>query len=231
MPNELLWIILLLVNFVSILLMYRFFGKVGLYLWIPIAAIVANIQVIKQIDLFGLAATLGNIVYAGSFLVTDILSENYGKKAARTAVLFGFIALVVVTLFMNIALSFQPNTSDWAQSHLEALFGFFPALVMASLVAFGVSQLHDIWSYNFWKKIKPDVKFIWLRNNLSTLVSQLLDSLLFILVATAFGVYPWSDFMALFLSTYIFKFIVALLDTPFIYVASWLKRKEKVREL
>lgn len=67
-------------NFGAIILAYRFWGKIGLFIWIPIASIVANIQVTKTIDLFGLTATLGNIVYAGSFLVTDILNENHGKR-------------------------------------------------------------------------------------------------------------------------------------------------------
>lgn len=229
--NELLWLVLLLVNFGSILLLYRFFGRVGLFVWIPIAAILANIQVLKTIDLFGIPATLGNIVYATSFLVTDIMSENYGKKTARNAVFFGFFTLIVTTLLMNLAIWFEPNSFDISQSHIEAIFGFFPALVFASLLAFGISQLHDIWSYNFWKQRKPDIKFIWLRNNLSTMVSQLLDSLIFTLVATLFGVFPWEEFVLLFLSTYVLKFLVAILDTPFLYAASVMKRKGKIQEL
>ena len=84
--NELYWLLMLLANFGLIMLSYRFFGKSGLLIWIPIAAIIANIQVIQSIELFGLAATLGNIVYATSFLVTDILSEKYGRKEANRAV-------------------------------------------------------------------------------------------------------------------------------------------------
>jgi uncharacterized integral membrane protein (TIGR00697 family) len=231
MPNEILWILMMLLNFGAITLLYRFFGRIGLFIWIPIAAVVANIQVLKTVDLFGIAATLGNIVYATSFLVTDILSENYGKKSARNAVFFGFFTLIVVTLLMNLAIFFAPNSFDSSQSHIEAIFGFFPALVVASLTAFGISQLHDIWSYNIWKTFRPDPRFIWLRNNLSTMVSQLLDSLIFTLIATAFGVFPWEEFLVLFASTYVLKFVVAIADTPFIYLASWLKRSGKVREL
>ena len=84
--NELLWIVMLLLNFAGILVMYRLFGRIGLYAWVPIAVIIANIQVIKTVQLFGLTSSLGNIVYATSFLATDILSENYGKKDAGKAV-------------------------------------------------------------------------------------------------------------------------------------------------
>ena len=222
---------MLLLNFGVILALYRFFGRIGLFVWIPIVAILANIQVLKTIDLFGISATLGNIVYASSFLVTDIMSEIYGKRTARNAVFFGFFSLIITTLLMNLAIAFTPDSFDISQAHLEAIFGFFPALTLASLLAFGISQLHDIWSYNFWKKIRPEPRFIWLRNNLSTLVSQLLDSLIFILIATSFGIFPWNQFPALFLSTYFIKLVIALLDTPFLYAAVWLKNKGKLREL
>ena len=85
MQNEILWLAMLLANFFLIILAYKLFGKWGLIMWIPISVIVANIQVIQTIQLFGFVATLGNIVYASSFLVTDILSENYGKKEAKKA--------------------------------------------------------------------------------------------------------------------------------------------------
>ncbi len=88
--NEFLWLVLLLINFSAILLAYRFFGKTGLYVWIPIATILANIQVLKMVDLLTIGVTLGNITYASSFLVTDILSENYGKRSAKRAVFIGF---------------------------------------------------------------------------------------------------------------------------------------------
>ena len=99
-------------QFRSILIIYRFFGKLGLYIWIPIAAIVANIQVMKYVELFGLTATLGNIVYASSFLVTDILSENYGRKHANRAIAIGFVSLVAMVVLMNVALLFEPDAAD-----------------------------------------------------------------------------------------------------------------------
>lgn len=231
MPNEIIWLLTLFGSFCVILLLFRFFGRLGLLIWIPIVAILANIQVLKTVELFGFTATLGNILYASSFLVTDILSEVYGKKLARTAVFFGFFTLIITTILMNLAIVFTPGGSDIIQPHLEAIFGFFPALTVASLLAFGVSQLHDIWSYDFWKRRRPGLKFIWLRNNLSTLVSQLLDSVIFIFIAALFGVFPWGKLAKLFLSTYLIKVFIALLDTPFIWAAAWLGEKKKVREV
>ncbi|OQY34607.1 MAG: hypothetical protein B6241_04060 [Spirochaetaceae bacterium 4572_59] len=225
--NELLWLAMLLVNFLSILLFYRVLGKTGLYVWIPISVIVANIQVLKLIEIFGVSATLGNIVYATSFLVTDILSENYGKKSATKAVLIGFMALIASTLLFQAALWFYPSVDDWSHVHLNALFSFMPRIALASLSAFGISQLHDVWAYNYWKKKWPSAKLIWIRNNASTMVSQLLDSLIFTLIAFG-GVFPLPVLIEILLSTYFIKWLVAAADTPFIYWATWMKRDGKI---
>ncbi len=231
MSNELIFLVMLLIVFSSILMSFRFLGCLGLFVWIPITVILANIQVLKTVEFLGITATLGNILYAGSFLITDIMSEIYGKKTARTAVLIGFITLIMTTIIMNLAISFTPGSTDIAQPHIEALFSFFPSLTVASLLAFGVSQFHDIWSYDFWRRLRPELRFIWLRNNLSTLVSQLLDSFIFVCAATLFGIFSWSVFAEIFVSTWLIKALVSLLDTPFIWLAAWMNRHKKVREV
>jgi len=227
--NELLWFAMMLANFLFILLFYRLFGKAGLFIWIPIAAIVANIQVLKLVELFGINATLGNIVYASSFLVTDILSENYGKKSANKAVIVGFLSMIASMILFQAALWFQPSADDWAQESLKNIFGLMPRIVLASLLAFGMSQFHDVWAYHFWKMRWPAQRFIWLRNNASTLVSQLIDSVVFTLAAFA-GQLPSKVLLQIFLSTYILKLIVALMDTPFIYMAAWMHRSGFIPE-
>ena len=220
--NELLWVGMLLANFGAILLAYRLYGRLGLYIWIPIAVIVANIQVLKAVTLFGMNATLGNIVYATSFLVTDILAENYGHKEANRAVGIGFFALLTMTVLMNLALRFTPSDADFAQDSLSTIFGFMPRLAVASLTAYLVSQYHDIWAFLFWKRRKPGTRYLWLRNNASTIVSQAIDSVIFCLVAFL-GVFPLTEVIQLLLTTYLIKFIVAAADTPFIYLARKLK--------
>lgn len=222
--NELLWFGLLVVNFAGILIAYRFFGKLGLFIWVPIAAIVANIQVVKYVELFGLTATLGNIVYASSFLVTDILSENYGRREANRANAVGFLSLVAMVVLMNLALLFEPDAADTAQPHLLAIFTLLPRITLASLFAYLVSQYHDVWAYNFWKKRMPGSGRIWIRNNLSTLVSQLIDSVVFTLAAFL-GTVPPSVLLEIVITTYVLKAIVALFDTPLVYLARrWFDR-------
>jgi len=224
MQNEILWLAMLLANFFLIILAYKLFGKWGLIMWIPISVIVANIQVIQTVELFGLVATLGNIVYASSFLVTDILSENYGKKEAQKAVWIGFFSLISMTLLMNLALLFLPLEGDEfagvAHEATSTIFSLMPRIAVASLAAYLLSQRHDVWAYHFWRKRFSKDNQIWLRNNLSTAVSQLIDSSVFVLIAF-YGVFEISLLLEIFITTYLLKFVVAAADTPFIY---WGKR-------
>ncbi|MCF8302613.1 MAG: queuosine precursor transporter [Bacteroidales bacterium] len=230
MTNELLWVAMLLINFGLIIASYKIFGKKGLFTWIPIATIVANIQVIQTIELFGFTATLGNIVYASSFLVTDLLSENYGKKEAEKAVWIGFFSLIAMTILMNLALLFVPLADDYSSStheHLDSIFSLMPRIATASLIAYIVSQKHDVWAYHFWRKRFSGKKNIWLRNNLSTMVSQLLDSVIFTVIAF-WGIYEWPIFLEIIGTTYILKWVIAASDTPFVYWGSHLKAKGKI---
>jgi len=217
-----LWLILMLVNFLAILLFYKLFDEVGLYSWIAISAIIANIQVLKTIELFGLVVTLGNIIYGTSFLATDILSEIHGKKKAKKGVYIGLLTLVSMTLIMQVSLMFVPHESDFAQEALQTIFGIMPRIAFASFLAYFISQLHDVWAFDYWKGKFPDRKYLWLRNNLSTLVSQLIDSIVFTSIAF-YGVFESSVFIEILITTYVLKLLVALLDTPFVYIATKIK--------
>ncbi len=230
MQNELLWLVMLLANFFLIILAYKLFGKWGLIMWIPISVIVANIQVVQTVKLFGLAATLGNIVYATSFLVTDILSEIYGKTEAKKAVWIGFFSLISMALLMNLALEFQPLAGDeFAATTHEAtstIFKLMPRIATASLIAYILSQRHDVWAFHLWKKYFPKDNQLWLRNNLSTMISQLIDSSVFVVIAF-WGVFETSLLWEIFITTYFLKWIVAAADTPFVYWAKYFGKKNK----
>lgn len=221
LSNELLWVLFLVIDLLVAVFVYRLFGRTGLYALIVMNIIICNLQVMKVIKLFGLTTTLGNILYASIFFATDVLGEMYGKKEARTGVWLGFGMLVLATAYMQIALMFTPDKSDVMQPVLSQVFSMYPRVVVASLAAYLVSQLHDVWAFDFWKA-RTQNRFLWLRNNASTIVSQALDTLIFCSIAF-WGVFPWTDFIQIILTTYILKFIVALLDTPFIYLARQLK--------
>ena len=138
--NNLLWFGFILVDLSLATLVYRFFGKFGLYAIIVASVITSNIQVLKTIQLFGSVATLGNILYGSIFFATDILSEVYGKKAAIRGVWLGFIGMVLMTLWMQIGLKFIPDASDFAQDSLLTIFGLMPRVAAGSVVVFLIAS-------------------------------------------------------------------------------------------
>lgn len=222
MGNEILWFLFLVFDLMAVLLAFRFWGKIGLYVMIGVSAIICNIQVVIIVKMFGLVATLGNIVYASIFLSTDILSECYGKQEARRGVWIGFFFLFWALITMQFAIHFIPDVSDTMMPHVETIFMFLPRVAIASLVAYLVSQHHDIWAFHFWR-LKTGGKHLWIRNNFSTAVSQMIDSVVFSLGAF-WGVLPNEELFQIIITTYLFKLIVSILDTPFIYLARILKR-------
>jgi len=219
MINELLWIEMMIGCFLLIILAYTLFGRTGLYVWTAMAIILANIQVLKTIELFGLVTSLGNVLYSSTFLVTDILNEMYTKKEAKKAVWIGFFALIATTLIMQITLYFTPHASDFISPHIEAIFSLLPRIALASIIAYIVSQTHDV---IIFAKLKKGFKgkHLWLRNNLSTVSSQLIDNIIFTLIAFI-GVFSWQIIVEIFITTMVMKLVIAGFDTPFIY---WDKR-------
>ncbi len=226
--NNLLWVGFILADLSLSILVYRFFGKFGLYALIVASIITANIQVLKTVQLFGLVATLGNILYGSIFLATDILSEVYGKKAARRGVWLGFIGMTLMTLWMQIGLKFIPDVSDFAQDALSTIFGLMPRVAAGSMVAYLISQHHDVFAFHFWKN-RTRGRFLWLRNNASTMVSQAIDSIIFCAIAL-WGLFDIKTWLQILATTYFLKWFVAAIDTPFIYLARRLSQTVVAKE-
>jgi len=221
MINEILWLGLLLSSFLIVILAYKLFGLTGLYVWTAVGVILANIQVMKTIQVFGLVTAMGNVIYSSLFLVTDIIDENYTKKDAQKAVWIGFFVLITTTIIMQISIQFIPDKSDFLSEHIAAIFSLLPRIAFASLIAYLISQSHDVW---FFAKLKNrhKTRYLWLRNNLSTIISQLLDNTIFTLIAFV-GVFSWNVIGQIFLTSYILKVIIAACDTPFVYLARKIK--------
>ena len=223
MSNELLFFLKLLTGLSFTIFAFRM-GKNWLFAIVPVYVVLANILVTKQIMLFGLAATGGNVLYGCTFLVTDLLSEHYGKEDARKAVFIGFFAAVIYLVMSQFITAFTPSADDFVHPSMVNLFALAPRIVAASMAAYLISQLHDIWAFHFWKK-KTSGKYLWMRNNFSTWVSQLIDSCVFV-TGAFLGVFPGSVLVQIIITTYFLKIIVAIIDTPFIYLSYYLKPKE-----
>lgn len=225
--NEFIWLVYILINYSAILMAYRKWGKTGLFVFVPISIILANIQVTKLVVLFGFETTLGNIAYSSIFLISDILTENYGKKEAQKTISMGFVTIIFTTIVMNIALAITPSANDTNQAVIQAVFGPFTRITFASMLAYVVSSNVDINLYQLIKKIKPDYENIWIRNNFSTLFSQIIDNVVFNVVAFAY-VLPVNIIISIIVSTYILKVITSIFDTPFLYIATYWKNKGQI---
>lgn len=219
-----------LVNFALFLACYRLFGKQGLYAWVGAAVVLANIQVVKQIEVFGLVMTLGNTIYGSIYLTTDLINEKYGAKEAKRIVWFGFFILVMSTIMMQMALKFTPAESDFSQESLETIFGLLPRIAIGSMLAYIVSQTLDVQVFSRLKRKYPAKNQLWLRLNGSIGLSQLVDTLVFTTIAFApiFGndEYTWAVWREIALTTYLIKFIISVACTPVIYIARSFKFKE-----
>lgn len=230
MKNELLLLGSVVFIFGSALLSYRFFGKTGLYCISAIASILANVEALILINAFGMEQTLGNVLFAVTFLITDILSECEGKREANKAVFIGVFASIFYLLLSQSWLVYTPAEGDMMLPAITAVFATAPRMVIASLAVYLISQLFDVWLYHKWwefttKRFGDKRRFLWLRNNGSTLISQIVNSFLFTVFAFG-GIYDWGTIISIFLSSYIIFVFTSLLDTPAIYLARRMHEKQ-----
>jgi len=164
----------------------------------------------------------GTIAYAVTFPVTDIVDEVYGKRIALYVVWAGFAAEITM-LALGYADYWLPPLEPYMQEAYQQVFGLQWRIVLASIVAYLVSQHHDVWAFWEWRRLTKG-KWLWLRNNASTLVSQLIDSAAFTLIAFG-GLYPIDVVVDMILWMWAFKVIIALCDTPFVYFGVWLCKR------
>ena len=224
--NNILLIISIIGVFSIMLIIKKFLGKEGIIGWMGIASILANLLLIKSIDVLGISATLGNVLFASNFLATDILTENYGYKEAKKGVRFGIIAVAVFMIVTQVALLYVPNSEDVAQSSFELLFSFIPRISLASISMFALSNFVDIRLYE-WLRKKSNGKKMWLRNNLCTIICNGGENFLFYLIAFL-GVMDIGTILSIALSATIIEILIALCDTPFLYISKKVKDKKEM---
>ena len=231
---EFTWIIFLFICFSSILIFLKFFGEVGLYVYTSIAVIAANIQVLKivKFSFFIDPVALGTVLFASTFLCTDILAEYYGVKSARKNILLSFSGFLLMTILMLLTIGFKPldeitagDNYAWALSSQDNLIGIFlpfSIFFSASMIAYLSSQFFDVWFFERISKF-TNRRFLWFRNNFSTIISSLIDNTIFSIFAwIIFNPNPLDFHTVLFtfiLGTYVLRVFIALFDTPFIYLA------------
>ncbi len=229
--QDLLWLITVAADLGFAVLCYRLFGRTGLYGVIVFSLLLANIMGPKLTVIAGLQTSMGVILYSSIFFATDLLSEKYGRKEAQKAVFLGFfisIALVAMTQLSMLYLPTQnPQTTEFAtavHSATVTLFDYTPRFVFGSLLAYLISQSFDVWLFHRIRAA-TNGRHLWLRNTGSTLLSQVVDTLIYGLVVW-WGLVDFVTAIQLAAAKYVFKFAIAVIDTPFIYLACrWHKPK------
>ena len=207
----------------TVVLLYKFFGREGLFMWVAAATILANIEVLRVVEAFGIEQTLGNVLFASTFLSTQILNENESKESAQKCAWLGIAAAIAFAVISQSWLLYSPSASDWAGDAFEKIFAMTPRIVAASVIVYGICQHLDIWLYRLiWaateRRCGNSKRFLWLRNNTSTLISQAVNTILFNFGAFG-GIYSGSTLLSICLGSYAVFIVTSLCDTPALYIA------------
>ena len=217
--NTLLLFAGMVLAFTALVMVRKYLGASGVIGYMGVATIVANIMICKSVNILGLSATLGNVMFASNFLATDILTECYGVKEARKGVLFAIVSAVGFLVATQLMLLFEPNEIDIAQESMRNLFTLTPRITLASVALFALSNIADVSLYEYMRK-KSNGKRMWLRNNVCTILCNGTENLLFYLIAFL-GVFGWNDILSMSLTATVIEIVIALCDTPFLY---WAKK-------
>ena len=220
--NILLFIATAIIELALVLVAWRL-GKSYLQAFIIMNIVLTGLFVGVLVPIFGLITTAGEVFYAAIFIATDILSEHYGKREGLKTVFNGFFVLAAFTLLSQIGISYLPfEDSQVISNSLSSVFELIPRITLSSFAAYLIAQTADIHIFHFIKQITGP-NHLWLRNNVSTIIAQLLDCLVFFPLAF-FGTVSAEVLISLIITSWIFKVPVALLDTACIYLSYWIKK-------
>ena len=203
--------------------------KLQLLLSLFIALLVGmNLLGGKIINIFGISVSVGIFMVPLTFLITDIVEEVYGKQVVKNFIFNGVVVLIIIFVYIQVFISLAPASRYIYNNQYVTIFSSSLRMILASLVAFVLSQTHDAWAFAWWKK-KTHGKYLWLRNNASTIVSQFIDTCVFMFIAFYHLTpkFTIGFIFTLILPYYLFKIVFALLDTPFVYLGvKWLKKQK-----
>lgn len=226
MNNWILFVEVLSV-FTALILCYRLFGKTGAVVWVAMATVLTNVITAKNADIFGLSTAIGTVMFASNFLATDILAEYHSKEDAKLAVYVGLFADVVLIVATQIALLYKPSEFDYADGAMRTLFALNLRISLASMVMYFISNIADVYLFSKLKE-QSNGKRLWLRNNVSTILCNCLENLGFIFLAFV-GIYDGTTILIIAVSTSIIEAIVAICDTPFLYLAGVINRRNRLK--
>ena len=208
----------LVVVFSLVVLSEKLFKKEGLFAWLSIATILANLTVCKMIDVFNFTTSLGNVIFASTFLATDIISEKYSAKEARKAVYLSMFAGITFIIITQLTLLFTPSSEDVVQGAMKTLFAINLRTSIASMGMFFIANMLDIYIYNKLKEKLP--KKLWLRNNVATITCNCIENYFFNTLAFI-GIFSLPVIISIATTTTIIEIVIAVCDTPFLYLSKY----------
>lgn len=193
------------------------------------SVVTANLIASKIATLFGIDFSVAILVFPITFLATDILSEVHGKKFTQKIVWVAFASLFFIMVIVMISVILPTAERSFVDSEYTKVFGMSLRIFIASMIAFIVGQTHDVWAFHFWKK-KTKGKHLWLRNNLSTIVSQFIDTMIFMYLAFYMMTPKFTVIyvFSLVIPYYLVKVFAAIIDTPLVYLGvKWMKKSKQ----
>ena len=220
---ELLWIFTVFYDLTLAIILFYFFGKNGLYTAVILGIILANLQggKVSELTILGntFVVSMGAIMYSGIYFATDLLNEKYGRAEANRAVIIGAVANVIVMFTLVLSTFYLPSgiasSANDVHQAISTLALYSPIFVIGSITAYLISQTFDVWIFHKIKTLTGG-KYLWLRNNASTIFSQLIDTTLVIFILFV-GVWSSNQIFSGIIDGWIFKMMIALIDTPIIY--------------
>lgn len=219
--NEILLFAEIAIFFSGILIIKKFYGLNGLYAWITLATCLAEIQVSKAVMFFGIEATLGNVLFASTFLTTDIIRENYGQEQAKKAPLYSLLGAVIYLIFALITPRYIPIGADLVDESMKVLFSFSFRITISSIFMLIVANYIDVILYEKLYQ-KMNGRYMWLRNNICTIICNCVENYIFTFLAFG-GMFDFRTLIIIATSTTFIEIIIAILDTPFLYLSKKIK--------
>lgn len=225
MTNIVLLFVEIVCTFGAVILANKFFGKYGLLAWVPLASVLANIMTAKTVNMFGLSSTMGTVLFASTFLATDILTENYGVKLAKKAVFVGMFGTLFYIVSSQIGIRYIPSMFDYAHDSMVTIFSLSFRISISSVIMYFIANMSDVYLYDKLK-LKMGGKHMWVRNNVSTILCNCLENFFFMFMAFI-GTFDLTTVIIMALSTSVIEIIAGICDTPFLYIATKWKCKNE----
>lgn len=216
MYNLLLGIACIFICFILEIIVAKVFKKEGLFIWIAVASILANISVCKTVNILGVVSSLGNILFASNFLATDIISELYGSKESKKAVIMGLVSVILYIVATQLTLLFKPDITDVAHNSMLGLFSISLRVSIASVTMYFISNMLDVYLFEKIKEKLPGK--MWVRSFVATIFSNCSENYLFAFAAFV-GIYDINTILSIATIGSIIEILIAMCGTPFLYIA------------